>query len=75
MRAPFLSSERRSVQRNSAIPGPGQYEVKCIKDQLSKKVWGRQGVFGCTERRFAQLSTLVAAASAVEHSWARPLQA
>lgn len=41
------------------LPGPGQYSVKGIKDELRKKVWGKQGVFGSTEKRFAQLSTTV----------------
>jgi len=40
-------------------PGPGQYGAKGIKDDLNRKVWGKQGVFGSTERRFAQFSSLV----------------
>jgi hypothetical protein len=43
----------------TAIPGPGQYSVKGINDDLRKKVWGKQGVFGSTEKRFAQLSKMV----------------
>jgi len=42
-----------------AIPGPGQYSMKGINDELRKRVWGKQGVFGSTEKRFAQLSTMV----------------
>lgn len=59
---PFLSSEKRldAIKKGpTEIPGPGQYPVKGIKDDLNKKVWGKQGVFGSTERRFAQLSSMV----------------
>eukprot|EP01022_Parablepharisma_sp_SALTPOND_P005157 TRINITY_DN121831_c0_g1_i1.p1 TRINITY_DN121831_c0_g1~~TRINITY_DN121831_c0_g1_i1.p1 ORF type:complete len:430 (-),score=8.21 TRINITY_DN121831_c0_g1_i1:241-1530(-) len=59
--AAFASSEKRLVHKSEIhkTPGPGQYQSKDITSSLAKKVWGKQGVFGSTERRFAQLSTLV----------------
>jgi hypothetical protein len=33
-------------------PGPGAYKNITFSDTLNKKMWGKQGVFGSTERRF-----------------------
>jgi hypothetical protein len=40
-------------------PGPGEYPVKGIKDEVTKKVKGKQEIFGTTEMRFAQYSSTV----------------
>eukprot|EP00826_Nyctotherus_ovalis_P052067 TRINITY_DN6558_c0_g1_i17.p1 TRINITY_DN6558_c0_g1~~TRINITY_DN6558_c0_g1_i17.p1 ORF type:complete len:268 (+),score=32.55 TRINITY_DN6558_c0_g1_i17:811-1614(+) len=58
---PFLSNTQRA---NTAVtglntPGPGEYPAKGIKDEVSKKLKGRQGVFGTTEKRFAQFGAAV----------------
>lgn len=34
------------------MPGPGQYERPTIIEDMVKKPWGKNGVFGSTERRF-----------------------
>jgi hypothetical protein len=34
------------------VPGPGQYQVPTVVDMIQKKTWGKNGVFGSTERRF-----------------------
>ena len=61
MRVPFLSNEKKADAKKTAIdtPGPGHYPSKGIKDDLAKKVWGKQGAFGSTEKRFAQLALMV----------------
>ena len=60
-KVPFLSSERRTLKKEITIitPGPGQYKFKGIDENVKNKVWGKQGVFGSTEKRFPKLSTLV----------------
>ena len=52
----FATSDKRFKQEqvNEVIPGPGTYKAKGIVENLSKKQWGKQGVFGCTEKRFSQ---------------------
>lgn len=47
------------MKKDFGTPGPGQYPVKGIKDAISKKMWGKQGAFGTTERRFAEFSSMV----------------
>ena len=58
---PFLSSEKKAEGGKvvTDTPGPGQYPSKGIREDLTKKVWGKQGAFGSTERRFAQLTSMV----------------
>lgn len=34
------------------VPGPGTYQNKTLVENISKKPWGKQGVFGSTEKRF-----------------------
>jgi len=34
------------------LPGPGTYEKPTIIEEMVKKPWGKNGVFGSTERRF-----------------------
>jgi Sperm-tail PG-rich repeat len=41
------------------IPGPGAYKQQTIVESLNKKPWGKQGVFGSTEKRFVQPHALV----------------
>lgn len=36
------------------MPGPGTYQSKTLIENLQKKTWGKQGVFGSTEKRFVQ---------------------
>ena len=33
-------------------PGPGQYGAKTLIDKINNNVFGKNGVFGSTERRF-----------------------
>jgi hypothetical protein len=40
------------------LPGPGAYKQPCIAEEVTKKPWGKQGVFGSTEKRFVQPQTL-----------------
>jgi len=40
-------------------PGPGEYPIKGIKEQVTKKLKGNQGIFGTTEKRFTQISSTV----------------
>ncbi len=63
MKVGFLSKGERAQAGKKAgeTPGPGQYQAKGIKDELNKRVWGKQGAFGSTERRFAQLTAMVLA--------------
>mmetsp|Transcript_4099 Transcript_4099/g.3954 ORF Transcript_4099/g.3954 Transcript_4099/m.3954 type:complete len:333 (+) Transcript_4099:697-1695(+) len=52
-KAPFSSTKTRFQHSVDPNPGPGSYKNDDIGESLQKKVWGRQGVFGSTERRFA----------------------
>lgn len=49
---PFLSSNTRFQYRTSNTPGPGSYKQKELSEDLYKKMWGKQGVFGSSEKRF-----------------------
>ena len=42
----------------AAIPGPGTYKQPNLAEQVAKKPWGKQGVFGSTEKRFVQPTSL-----------------
>jgi len=59
--AAFLCNEKKGEEKKLAIetPGPGQYQHKGIKEVINKKVWGKQGAFGSTEKRFAQFTSMV----------------
>jgi len=50
-------------------PGPGQYMLEDIVARMRKKVWGKQGPFGSTERRFAQAKRFVLALIKIENTW------
>ena len=52
-KAPFLSKKQRFNGLNDENPGPGLYKAKGLKETVKEKTWGRQGVFGSTEKRFA----------------------
>lgn len=52
-KAPFSSTKTRFEAKMETSPGPGAYKEETIVDSINKKVWGRQGVFGSSERRFA----------------------
>jgi hypothetical protein len=62
-KAPFSSTNERfkgqKQTRVSTSPGPGAYKSKGLKEQIDKKVWGKQGPFGTVEKRFAHLSHAV----------------
>lgn len=47
-KAPFCSTDLRFHENIDVNPGPGAYK----EVEIQKKVWGKQGVFGSTERRF-----------------------
>ena len=36
--------------------GPGSYVAHTLIDSMAKKPWGKNGVFGSTERRFVPAS-------------------
>lgn len=59
--APFLSNTQRGNTARTGLnsPGPGEYPVKGIKDEISKKIKSKQGIFGTTEKRFAQIGAAV----------------
>ena len=52
--APFCSSHNRFAANDSRIeaPGPGSYSMKSLADDVSKRVQGRSGAFGTTEKRY-----------------------
>lgn len=55
-KVPFTSTTKRfklNIGKNK--PGPGSYSAGNMIDSLDKKVWGRQGVFGSTEKRFVHI--------------------
>ncbi|CAG9314958.1 unnamed protein product [Blepharisma stoltei] len=51
-KAPFDSTENRFKEFVDPNPGPGSYKDENILDNIQKKVWGKEGVFGSTEKRF-----------------------
>ena len=51
-KAPFSSKDHRFHQRPNSNPGPGSYKELHFTEDSKRKVWGRQGVFGTTEKRF-----------------------
>lgn len=56
LKAPFASTDMRfpaGKEKVEATPGPGSYKDLQFMDDVKKKAWGRQGVFGTTEKRFA----------------------
>lgn len=56
-KVPFLTNKKRFYSATDDNPGPGIYKVKEFKDSVKEKTWGRQGVFGSTEKRFAPTTT------------------
>jgi hypothetical protein len=42
----------------SDVPGPGQYIERTLTDDISKKPWGKKGVFGSTAGRFQSMKTI-----------------
>jgi len=51
-KAPFSSKDQRFHKRPDSNPGPGSYKELHFTEDSKRKVWGRQGVFGTTEKRF-----------------------
>jgi Sperm-tail PG-rich repeat len=51
-KAPFCSTNLRFQNTPDLNPGPGSYR----NIDVQKKVWGKQGVFGCTEKRFNDIA-------------------
>ena len=47
-KAPFCSTNLRFQSPVELTPGPGSYK----EINVQKKVWGKLGAFGCTEKRF-----------------------
>ena len=45
--------------QQTLVPGPGSYQSKTLIENLQKKTWGKQGVFGSTEKRFVAAQTLM----------------
>ena len=55
-KAPFSSTNARFRYKSTYTPGPGAYKDSDLSEGLAKKVWGRNGVFGSSERRFPKKS-------------------
>lgn len=51
-KVPFASSGSRFRYQSSSTPGPGSYKNPDLVESLTKKPWGKQGVFGSSEKRF-----------------------
>jgi hypothetical protein len=52
-KAPFASKDLRFQQAVDLSPGPGAY----VKMDVQRRVWGKQGAFGGTEKRFYSATT------------------
>ena len=59
-KAPFSSKDTRFQARSDSNPGPGSYKELHFTEDSKKRVWGRQGVFGTTEKRFVSTSAALA---------------
>jgi len=54
-KAPFMSKGDRFKKKGANSPGPGNYSDKTnLAEDVRRKMHGKQGVFGSTERRFVQ---------------------
>lgn len=51
-KAPFSAKDLRFRARPSTNPGPGSYKEMPFSEDSKRRTWGRQGVFGTTEKRF-----------------------
>ena len=51
-KVPFDSSNQRFREDFDSNLGPGSYRSIQFLDEARKKAWGRQGIFGTTEKRF-----------------------
>lgn len=51
-KAPISTRERFKDIYKTDVPGPGQYVEQTLVDEISKKPWGKKGVFGSTTGRF-----------------------
>lgn len=49
---PFSAKDLRFRARPSTNPGPGSYKEMPFSEDSKRRTWGRQGVFGTTEKRF-----------------------
>ena len=47
----FTSSKNTSKE----APGPGAYENKELTNEITDKVWGKNGIFGTTQTRFQHI--------------------
>ena len=51
--APFACGDMRFRKwKVDNVPGPGTYKAQTITHELSRKPWGKKGIFGSSERRF-----------------------
>ena len=50
---PTTTRERFKNMYKNDVPGPGQYQEKTLVDEISKKPWGKKGVFGSTTGRIS----------------------
>lgn len=53
---PQYFTERFQRHKKSEDPGPGKYKAVSLADRLTKKPWGKKGVFGSTAKRFTKKS-------------------
>ena len=57
-KTPVTTRERFKEMYKTEVPGPGQYKEKSLTDEISKKPWGKKGVFGTTSGRFASKKSI-----------------
>lgn len=51
-KSPITTRERFKEMYKSEVPGPGQYKEQSLVEEISRKPWGKKGVFGSTSGRF-----------------------
>ena len=51
-KVPFSTKDIRFQARPDTNPGPGSYKEPHFTEDTKRRAWGRQGVFGTTEKRF-----------------------
>lgn len=61
MKKPGFSSTESRMRKTekNMFPGPGNYIVENNADKIKKRIHGRQGIFGSSERRFPIHTVLV----------------
>lgn len=53
-----MSLKNLNAEREQELPGPGSYQVETGVSNIRQKAFGKNGVFGSTERRFVDTENL-----------------